>query len=127
MDMGRNGGLMGHIIVDNGNLIKHQGKELFIMLMGMFIKGNGKMINRMDLVNINIQMGLFIKDNGKMINKMEEVFKYGRMVKNTKVNLIWVLSLVEEYLNLMMDPFMKDIFVIIKYMDKVIHFIFRNL
>ena len=85
-----NGGLMAHIIQENGNSIKLQEEEHFIMLMVTFIKVSGKVTNPMALENTNTPMELSIKVNGKMINKMEEEFKSGPMDKNIKGNLIWV-------------------------------------
>lgn len=90
------------------------------MLMEMFMKDNGKMISPMALENTNIQTGLFIKVNGRIINKTEKVFKSGPMDKNMKDNSIWVLNQEKEFLNLMMDHFMKGTFSITKFMEKVI-------
>ena len=56
---------------------------------------------------IFIVMGLFIKVNGRKINNMESVKKFGLMAHLMKENLYKEKNKVKEYLNGVMEQYMK--------------------
>ena len=76
---------MEQSILDNGKIIRHQGKENFIISMEMFIKVIGKMIKLMVMAfTLTQNHVLSMQDIGKMTCSMELGFNSTQMEIDTR-------------------------------------------
>ena len=88
--------------------IKQVAKEDFLMQMEMYTKEIEMKIKLMVLDNIDIPMELHMLVIDNMINKKESESKYDQMVHNMKDNILMAKNVDLEFFILEMDLFIKE-------------------
>ena len=102
----------------SGCTIKQMDMENCTMQMVISMKGNGTMTKRMDKENTFMQMAPLMMGSGRKTDNMVLEWKLGQTVLNIKVFIMKGRNMARACLILLMDPFMMENFISMKFQVK---------